>query len=627
MPEYNQVRGINSTYVPQYVGSNYDELKSIASELDERYRQNKDLSDKIAVAAAQEQYLDTDEDIKKELQDRITGQIDTIASSPENFENSSALVSQLARDFMADPKRIVALENKRRVDADRALLEKYGPRGYNFGQDDINKFRTVDEEGNIRKYRGQVEELMDYDARKETLFDNLTADAAGGVLKPTDLAGFMKTTDWTGISNEKVKGYLNSAFDRYKKTTEYDQEKRKYLKENPDLSAEVIDSAIKNNLLAVGKEKVFGRTDATRQQDPVALMRMKAAMDEDTQRILTTAKTGIVPNTLLAPTPLDNMAFSDGKAVKRIQGESVRGIIGGSGLLMGTQSTNTINKTEALAPNDPAYQYLDNFMNQQKIFGNDLSNLSQEEVVNRFNNAREDLKKVSYVMANPSLDVKNAIKAEVIGEAGGGLAGKQVFLMDGGDIKQGGDLNTVAQGLGYKGADDERFDKALRETEDFTIQPYNPFSDALAGGYSAGIRTASGEFKRILISPSQDQAQYFQRSQALGKAALTGEPIVGYTEGEQLQLEDGRSYIIYYDAVPVLTDKTTQNGKKGKFDLNIQRYAVEPNTGKVVNLPADSQGTRFNLTLQEIADMDTQDFAQSGYLGSRLSATKPSSVQ
>lgn len=208
---YDQIRSSNSQYIPKFVGSNYDELNKAASTLDERYRSNKAYSDKIAMMMAQEQYLEGDKDIKENLAKSIYGSIDKI-SQGDNFENSTAAVSQLARDFFTNQDRLAALDNYKRVEEAKKLQTTLGGDALNFGEDP-RTFRTLDPTtGERRIYDNRIEKRMDYSKRMQELLGKVADD--GYTTGPTGEKIIFDNTERNLIKSGKVNQLTESKLNR-----------------------------------------------------------------------------------------------------------------------------------------------------------------------------------------------------------------------------------------------------------------------------------------------------------------------------------------------------------------------------------------------------------------------------
>src|SRR6185369_10737631 len=126
---YDSVRQSNSKYIPQFVGSNFDTLKSVGDTLDARYRKNKELSDSLAIQIANDRYFDKDQHIGDKHYKNLSNTIHEVSSSDPNFENSSQVIGQAVKDYATDRARIAALDNHKRYEQYLDLKHKLGAKG------------------------------------------------------------------------------------------------------------------------------------------------------------------------------------------------------------------------------------------------------------------------------------------------------------------------------------------------------------------------------------------------------------------------------------------------------------------------------------------------------------------
>lgn len=264
---YSNVQQHNASYVPQFVGSTIEEVRQAATKLDEDYWNNVNSAQELAMVASQMDVREVDNPYKQQLMSGIADNIKSISQSEDqNFENAGLQISQMARDFVSDPARQAMIQNKQAYDQAMEDLRRFGPNALNFNPEELQK-STLDEEGNIQYISPHVEEKLDWDTPKEKLYDQMMADASSGKLEPADLdtiQGFLEQGTWEGITDDKVKGYLNDAIKRYKSTAEYDQEKR-WLQNQGDPDP---DTTIAERILATGREKIFSRYRTSYMADP-----------------------------------------------------------------------------------------------------------------------------------------------------------------------------------------------------------------------------------------------------------------------------------------------------------------------------------------------------------------------
>jgi hypothetical protein len=230
---YDNIRAVNAEYVPRFVGSNYEQLNQAAQVLDARYRENKAYSDKVAMALAQEQYLDSDKQIKDDLAQSIYGQINDIGSSDENFENSTAAVSQLARDFFTNQNRLRALDNYKRVEQAKALRTQLGAEALNFG-DNPDAFSTLDPEtGEARTFNNGIERRADYSRKMQELLgrvadDGYSIDPSGQKIKFDDYERYLiRSGQVNKIDGNKLNRLVEGLIPSYKASAEGKQDIRR----------------------------------------------------------------------------------------------------------------------------------------------------------------------------------------------------------------------------------------------------------------------------------------------------------------------------------------------------------------------------------------------------------------
>lgn len=230
---YSGVLPINSQYVPQFVGSNYNELEETAKVLDTRYRENKNYSDKVAMMMAQDQYLSQDQAIKDKMAQHVYGSIDKIAGSEQNFENSTAAVSQLARDYFTNQERIMAVNNFKEAQKTRELQTRLGANFLNFG-DNPDTFTTVDPAtGQPRRFTGRVEERADYSKKMQELLgrvadDGYTIAPNGEKITYNDYERYLiKSGMVNHLSKDKLNRLVEGLLPTYKTTGEGQQDIRR----------------------------------------------------------------------------------------------------------------------------------------------------------------------------------------------------------------------------------------------------------------------------------------------------------------------------------------------------------------------------------------------------------------
>ncbi len=231
---FRNAQWANSEYVPQFVGSNFDELNRIGSVLDERANKNRETADRVFISLAQDRILQNDEGIRKDLYKSIYGQIDEMAKSDKGFENSTALVSKLAKDYLSNQSRLKAVQNFEKAEKFNELKLQYGQDAINRG-DDPSTFSTLytDEQGNqkTRDFNLAVEPRADYSRKMQELIGKVASD--GYIINPYGVkVNIDKDTQATlaaygrgeRVSQEKVKGLVKQLIPTYLASKEGEQD-------------------------------------------------------------------------------------------------------------------------------------------------------------------------------------------------------------------------------------------------------------------------------------------------------------------------------------------------------------------------------------------------------------------
>lgn len=225
---YDLAKNSNSKFVPQYIGSEAAELQQVGDTLDQRYRRNKDLTDKINVLAAQTRVRDVDQAVKEARINQVRQDIEGIASSPENFENSTIAAQNIAQGFFTDQQLNDAQENFRREQEYKEFLKK-NPGAVVFASGDPTQQSTVDAEGNSRLIDFNAQQNLDKNKKFKEIIGKVAADGYTYIngrkvqLDPKEIAsiiGGIQTGKIQNVSKEKVDGLIELALGQYETSAE-----------------------------------------------------------------------------------------------------------------------------------------------------------------------------------------------------------------------------------------------------------------------------------------------------------------------------------------------------------------------------------------------------------------------
>ena len=260
--------------------------------MQERYDKNIAEYDKLDILANNIEVSDNDRHIKNEAIENIRTKLKSIRDSGR-WEDARGLIRQASNEFQKNEFLKTASSNyqeEKKAQEEIARIKTEHGRAYVFN--DPNKFKTEaikDDQGNIvgyTKFQKDHSIVPDYDARMETYFDDMVANASESGLEQNDLREYLlNSSTYTGISERRIEGYLNDAVDRFLGSNEgaiYTRAKKELENIRPTKDhletahnelgkvatyAEIEERAqelairdlAKMELKAVGKEKVFGR--------------------------------------------------------------------------------------------------------------------------------------------------------------------------------------------------------------------------------------------------------------------------------------------------------------------------------------------------------------------------------
>ena len=258
MPLFDNLKLAQSRFIPTYAGTPLEEIERSANVLQDRYYQNLANQNQVELALEQQPYLPGDEPIRGVLRDDLQAAIESIANTGGDYENATQRVFNLSQAYITDPRRLQAERNYQAVQQEIELENKMRAQGQTpLRSRRRENFSTVNPTtGELQLFESDLQPQLDYDKRRQTLFDNIRADSGPLTLRnlfPEEkqaLKGYLKTGQWTGVSKGKIQRYLNEAFNRYQTTDEYRQQK--YFGES--------DENILNQLMSTGLERVFGQT-------------------------------------------------------------------------------------------------------------------------------------------------------------------------------------------------------------------------------------------------------------------------------------------------------------------------------------------------------------------------------
>ena len=257
-------------YQSQYVQAPIQEYMTVFQNLQGRYNKNKAQMDKLDLMAEQMSVLPGDKQVKERLIGNIRKTVDELSQRGDAYEHYKDAVNSSVMDYMKDEQRQAVESNYKRYLEDRETkkkLEEQGKSVLDFGdftRAGRGKFSTVVRdpetgEEKVRSYRSGIQEKLDWDKRKEEMFDDIPESGRTRILGAANMfeTGQITYSDFKGITADIIKKYAPMALNRYVgSTSEGAQEYKAYLQQGK--SPEEVEQLIQDDLVRVGLERVGG---------------------------------------------------------------------------------------------------------------------------------------------------------------------------------------------------------------------------------------------------------------------------------------------------------------------------------------------------------------------------------
>jgi hypothetical protein len=310
-------------YVPQYVPQPIEQFAQAAGAVQGRYDTNIASKNQMDIMAANLELSPGDEWLREDMIAGIDTDLDEIIKSGR-WQDASYLVPEVFKNRIGGNKGIIwstkqAAEIAKFKDM---YIQSGGDSGaYNFNPGD--GFASVvrdPQTGELEyvPYNGDVEKRLDFDKKKEALFNQMPQlTNTTGVVDANNPA-LIKYVITQGISDGRMRRYLSEAFTRYKETGEYQQEKKallspQYGNKDGQMTEEMADQIILDSLYGVGREIVGVSTDVKYGKNPAAKAEDEGPKPSPFQTLpMPAVKNDKASN----PYKLDDMDFDDKGEIK-----------------------------------------------------------------------------------------------------------------------------------------------------------------------------------------------------------------------------------------------------------------------------------------------------------------------
>lgn len=276
---YAQTQLTNPEFIQTYQGTPLEQAQQYGNKQAQDYQQNIQDLTKLDILNSQREVLPGDEAESEKYNQQLKSQFEDMAKKGD-YENMNHQVNELARRHFNNKALKAMAESHKNFEEEDKLAKEMLLRGRTplfKGQRETHKTVSVNPETGKQEfnvYRSKLEDQLDYDKMKSTIWDDIKPDAGytTSALRANlpSLYGYHTIQDWKGISggydkNGKAVGKIGQQFAnamrRYMDTPEYSQEVRK-LEHEENLTKEFAEEHVQKNMLANGMMRTFGDTSA-----------------------------------------------------------------------------------------------------------------------------------------------------------------------------------------------------------------------------------------------------------------------------------------------------------------------------------------------------------------------------
>ena len=330
-------------YVPQYVPQPIEEFAQAAGAIQGRYDTNIASKNQMDIMAANLELSPGDEWLREDMIAGIDTDLEEIIKSGR-WQDASYLVPEVFKNRIGANKGIIW--STKQAGEIAKFKDMYVQSGGDSGAYNFNPgegFASVvknPQTGELEyvPYNGDVEKRLNFDGRKETLFNQMPQLTSKTGMIDADNPSLIKYVTTQGISDYRMRQYLSEAFTRYKETPEYDQEKKALLSphygnQDGQMTEEMADEIIIDSLYAVGKEVVGVSSDTQYVTNP-AYKGKKIGVDKSTEAFESIDTPAVANNANISPYRIKDKDFDEKGNLTSLQGISgkTKGMIAGSGL-------------------------------------------------------------------------------------------------------------------------------------------------------------------------------------------------------------------------------------------------------------------------------------------------------
>jgi len=269
---YNQQRST-------YVGNTLGEFMQMLPYGQQRYDESRNAFEAADAMLDNIDHLEGDREAAEMLITPFKQRI-TEAQQSGDYRKLYNDASKLSKQVLNDKGLKVLQSSYNNAMKQRELESTLGSKALSFTDPSQHKSITYDAEGRpqYNVYVPRVEERQDYDGRMVDIYGILKADGFPIDLREHrgDIEGFLEHGKVSGISDPKVRQYLEKAYERYISTPEGVQDFERLMRLGDDEGSgayndpQLAKQNIQKRLLSVGTGMVYSDTSKSFQQNPYA---------------------------------------------------------------------------------------------------------------------------------------------------------------------------------------------------------------------------------------------------------------------------------------------------------------------------------------------------------------------
>ena len=209
-----------------------DTILQTTQALQNKYYENKAFMDKLQVMASQFDLKPNDEYLKEGAINDVRKTLEAIAQNGDAYENATNIVSSLATDLASNQALNKAAQNKKAYNEAQKYVEKLRLQGIDVLDFNDPNFRTENEDGTLNDWTSKYEQALDYGDKQAGIWDKILKAEKDGIQLPNSAAltednPFVKIARSSGIKDQQVLNKVFNAFEQYKTSNEYAQQKKR----------------------------------------------------------------------------------------------------------------------------------------------------------------------------------------------------------------------------------------------------------------------------------------------------------------------------------------------------------------------------------------------------------------